>query len=415
METTKERLSRVNKGLLYSLELCEKEIRDCHSQKSVREDALRKNVVDNQDLIDQISKYKEIVDHLKYKNENAKTRRTKSQEEVEKLKTAIKICTNASKDVEEIKSLVDNYKASMDHHTDIVKIASLELEGDQQQLKDIQQSILLLDEELKKAQRSLEFPDAKQYQTEIGQLDDAIDLFTEDRAEILAVLDELDVDRLKNGNSKLITLSAKKKRKLDSDVGFSPESRSPRVTKRARPAEMDNALALRKTDNDQENIDRLMNAPALDISTLFTLFLPTSAQVLSGTGVSESCFDEIKWLNPVFRIPFDQDLERTGMFGKTWKGLQVSEENTFALQSCDSLFSTSYRIVAIDPYSTARDIALKVNDPTNRKPKEVTYVVPLATTNDSKQASLFFRVMASLEEYNNFDYPAVWRVLCKSK
>jgi len=174
---------------------------------------------------------------------------------------------------------------------------------------------------------------------------------------------------------------------------------------------VDNALSVRTNDDDQENIDRLMNASSLDLSTLFTLFLPTNAQVLSGTGVTESCFDEITWLSPLSRIPLDQDLERTAMFGKKWKVQQVSPNNLFALQSCDSFFSTSYRIVAIDPYS-AIDNDLKSLDSTNQKPIEV---IPLATTNDSKQASMFFRVMASLEEYEKFDYEAVWRVLCKNK
>lgn len=54
METTKKRLDRVVKNLLQTLELCEKEIRDCYTQKSVREEALNKNVVDNQPIKAQI-------------------------------------------------------------------------------------------------------------------------------------------------------------------------------------------------------------------------------------------------------------------------------------------------------------------------------------------------------------------------
>jgi hypothetical protein len=61
MENTNDRLSRITKGLLTTLELCEKEIRDCHTQKVVREEALRKNVVDTKSLLQQISIFFEII------------------------------------------------------------------------------------------------------------------------------------------------------------------------------------------------------------------------------------------------------------------------------------------------------------------------------------------------------------------
>jgi hypothetical protein len=414
LETTSQRLSRVNKGLLSSLELCEKEIRDCHSQKLAREEALRTNVVDNQDLADQISKYQELVANLLLKNTAAETRRETSQKEINRLEKVINVCTRASNDVQEIRSMMDNYRASIDHHTDIVQVASMELEVDKHQMVDLQQSIVRLNIELQKAEKSLEFPVTKQYEAEIGQLDDTIDVLTEDRAEILAVLEGLDVERLNNGKSKMLSLSAQKKRKLDSAVGFSPESRSPRPTKRNRPAELpDNTLSVRNNGElvevgvQDNRLDQLFNTP-MELPVFFSVFLPKSAQIIGNTGVSElSLFNQIEWLFPLSRVTLNQDISPS--FFRSWKVMHMTENNLFALQSMSSFTEINYRIVAIDP-ANPQSIIERDADPEQKNPK--TQVIPLAITNDTEQAKMLFNFFAKLETFEKFDYPAVWRVLC---
>jgi len=321
METTKDRLSRVTKGLLNSLELCEKEIRDCYSQKDVREQALKKNVVDTKSLMQQIRKYDEVLQSLKNKHDAARSRAKSSEKEIKRLQDAIKICSSASENLEEIRSLVENYKASLELHKDIVAIASLELEGDEQQVNDLNERIDRLNQELKKASNSLEFPAKDQYIQEINELEGALDILTEDRGEILAVLDELDRDREKNGKSKLITASASKKRKLDDSVGFDPESRSPRATKRTRPAEISSidigTDEVRDGRSDgRENIlpeyNQFIPSQTVDLTKLFSLFLPPIPAKL--TGIPESPFNSIQWESSLVIVPLNKDLGSSFFF-----------------------------------------------------------------------------------------------------
>lgn len=403
METTKHRIGRVTKCLLQTLELCEKEIRDCHSQKLVREDSLRKNVIDNQPIKDQIETYKDLLRTLEQKNHAAEVRFKTSRQEIKKLAAAIEILSKSA-DMEEIQSLVENYKASIYNHEDIANIASIELESDKSRMTEVNDCIARLNRELEMAATALNFDGENRYKDEINQLDETIDILTEDRDEILATLDKLDLDRGKDGKSKLLTASASKKRKLDSVVGFNPESRSPRATKRVRQTDEPTTLSLPTNDRRDEFIvsdfNQIISKPNIDLPTLFSLFLPPTAAKL--TGLSTVPFANLEWITPLSRVIMNKDAN-SSLFA--WKVERLTEFANFILQSYTG-FTSSYRICAVDPRASI-DTDL---DPEAKKIS--TIVIPLAVTSEKEEADLLFKIISELETLDQFDYQAVWRVLC---
>jgi DNA repair exonuclease SbcCD ATPase subunit len=151
METTKDRLSRVTAGLMKVLNLCDAEISTCFAQKTVREEALKKNVVDQQPILEQLENCGTLLDSIMEKTSSVSSRMNLSENEIKRLQDVTKELSKASTKSDEVRSLVEHYKASIRHHEDIIGVAKSDLKADLSRKLEIETKMKRMQEELEKA------------------------------------------------------------------------------------------------------------------------------------------------------------------------------------------------------------------------------------------------------------------------
>jgi len=348
---------------------------------------------------------------LTEKFENTHSRMVSSEEEIQRLNALINNLSSASKNIDEVRSLIAHYKAAVTHHEDIINVAYAELEADKQQIQEIQK----LMEKLNEASGSLKFmTEEKKYKQEIIELEDTLDILNEDRSEIAAILDILDPNRETNGKSKLILKSEIKKRKLES--AFTPSPKNWKPTKRIRPTLIVKPIQLEEPVVEMEeyfsepyNGSESTLTTELDGPSLLASFLPNLA--IKFVGISKNPYESIEWYEKISCISINSDT--TSLSFSYWRVIKITLEKHFALQSYSGITSLIYRIVAIDPNHVDRLERIDSNHVGEGESEII--VVPLAETNNLEHAKSFLDLLEELESSEKFDFDAVWRVLCSSK
>jgi len=214
----------------------------------------------------------------------------------------------------------------------------------------------------------------------------------------VGLINTLDPNRIEgSGESLILHESEQVKRKLDDHFVRTPQSAGGRPTKRMRP--VDYKTPKKRTATDAQMDEGASTVEQVDLAhpgpALFVPFLPTTAAKL--LSVVDGRFDAIEWYSQTAKIPMTEDISNA--LG-SWTTMLQTYTKHFLLQRYKSIFSESYRIVAIDPHAGDQHDAS-------------TMCVPLASSKNFSQTKLLLDQLGTLEEIDKFDYENVWRLLSK--
>jgi len=393
MEPTNTRLDRILKSLQQALTVCDTEIGDITSQILVREEALNLLEADTRSLSEQFEKFEETLAALKQKNDTVEARVKSSQSEIDTLHSKINNLKPSASDPE-VQTMIDHHTAAILHHEDVLTVAKTELLNDRQQQEEIKRAMENLMTELNKKPTSR--IDQNKTSEEIQQLKSTLTELDQTRDQIVGLINTLDPNRIEgSGESLILHESEQTKRKLDDHFVRTPQSGGGRPTKRMRPDSY--KTPKKRTIVDAQMSDESATEPEIIHTTgpaMFVPFLPTTAAKL--LSVVDGRFDAVEWYAQTAKIPMNEDISNA--IG-SWTTMLQTKSRHFLLQKYKTVFTESYRIVAIDPYAV-------VHDPE-------TYCVPLASSRSFPQTKLLLDQMGSLEELDTFNYEGVWRLLSK--